>query len=166
MAASDIWIASSRAELLAGAEARIDVQPGDARSGSAFERLTIDGVPYFAKTQGYRTDWIMRLSGDRDLRQLKIWRAGVMRDAPPTIDHTVVGMAADGTGDDAMLTVLMRDVGDRLFEAGDIRIAPDDHFALIAAMAGLGAHFWGWEDDLGLVPMQDRLLWFAPAALA
>jgi hypothetical protein len=166
MARPDIWIAASRAELLAGAQSRADIFPGDARSGSSFERVTIDGERYFAKTSGYRSDWIMRVTGDRDLRALKIWRAGVMRDAPPEIDHAVVGMAAEGTGEDAMLTILMRDVGDQLFPDGDVRIAPDDHFALIGGMAALGAHFWGWEDAVGLVPMEQRLLWFAPATLA
>ena len=70
-------------ELLAGAGSRVVVDPGDARSGSSFERVTIDGQPFFAKTLGYRTDWIMRVTGDRDLRTLKIWRAGIMRDARP-----------------------------------------------------------------------------------
>lgn len=166
MAVPDAWIASSRAELLAGAESRVDVHPGDARSGSSFERVRIDGRPYFAKTAGYRTDWIMRITGDHDLRSLKLWRSGLMGEVPAEIDHTVVGMAVDGSGDDALLTVLMRDVGDRLFEDGDFRVAPDDHFALIGALATLSSHFWGWEDDIGLVPMEQRLLWFAPATLA
>jgi hypothetical protein len=166
MAPPYAWIASSRAELLAGAESRVVIHPGDARSGSSFERLTIDGIPYFAKTDGYRTDWIMRITGDRDLRALKIWRAGLMGNAPATIDHTVVGMAAEGAGEDAMLTVLMRDVREQLFEDGDVRIDPDEHFALIGAIATLGAHFWGWEDDIGLIPMEQRLTCFAPATLA
>jgi len=166
MAIAGIWVGSSRAELLAGAQSRLEIQPGDARSGSLFERVVIGGEPYFAKTGGYRTDWIMRVTGDRDLRALKLWRSGVMREVPPVIDHTVVGMAVDGSGDDAMLTVLMRDVGDQLFEEGDYRIPPDDHFSLIEAMASLSARFWGWEDDIGLVPMASRMLWFAPATLA
>src|SRR5262245_5013849 len=108
----------------------------------------------------------MRITVDRDLRQLRIWRAGVMRDTAPEIDHTVVGMAADGSGEDAMLTILMRDVGDRLFEDGDVRISADDHFALIGGLAALGAHYWGWKDDLALVQMEERLRWFAPETLA
>ena len=118
MAAPDPWIAASRTDLLAGATAHVAVDPGDARSGSAFEKVTIDGQPHFAKTLGYRTDWIMRVTGDRDLRTLKIWRAGIMRDAPPEIDHAVVGMAADGEGEDALLTILMRDIGDRPVPGG------------------------------------------------
>src|SRR5882724_3007843 len=114
------WIAASRAELLAGVESRVLVDPGDARSGSTFEQVVIDGQPHFAKTLGYRTDWIMRVTGDRDLRTLKIWRAGFMRDAPPEIDHAVVGMAVDGDheNEDSMLTILMRDIGEHLFVEG------------------------------------------------
>ena len=103
MATPEPWIAASRADLLAGAQSTRVVDPGDARSGSVFEKVTIDGEPYFAKTLGYRTDWIMRVTGDRDLRTLKIWQAGIMRDAPPEIDHAVVGMAADGEGEGAQL---------------------------------------------------------------
>ena len=114
MTSPDPWIAASRTDLLAGVTSHVTVDPGDARSGSVFEQVTIDGQPHFAKTLGYRTDWIMRVTGDRDLRTLKIWRAGIMRDAPPEIDHAVVGMAADGEGEDALLTILMRDIGEHL----------------------------------------------------
>src|SRR5258708_960446 len=131
MAEVEPWIAGSRAELLGGVQSRVVVDPGDARSGSVFERVTIDGRPFFAKTLGYQTDWIMRITGDRDLRTLKIWRAGIMSDAPPEIDHTVVGMAADGEGEAALLTVLMHDVGDQLFAEGDSTISLEDHLGLV-----------------------------------
>src|SRR3954451_6992233 len=131
------WVARSRAELLAGAQSRVVVDPGDARSGSVFEQVTIDGQSFFAKTLGYRTDWIMRITGDRDLRTLKIWRAGIMRDAPREIDHAVVGMAYDGDDEDedAMLTILMRDIGEHLFVEGDSVISLDDHLGLIDGLA-------------------------------
>jgi hypothetical protein len=166
MVGSEPWIASSRAELLEGAHSRLEVDPGDARSGSAFERVTIDGRAYFAKTLGYRTDWIMRVTGDRDLRTLKIWRAGIMNDAPPEIDHTVVGMAADGEGEDALLTILMRDVGDHLFAEGDTKISLTEHLGLVDGLAALSARFWGWSDDIGLTTLEERLRFFAPANIA
>ena len=62
------WVAKSRDELLAGATDRLVVNPADGKSGSEFELVTIEGERYFAKTLGYRTDWIMRVTGDRDLR--------------------------------------------------------------------------------------------------
>jgi hypothetical protein len=160
------WIAASRAELLAGVESRVLVDPGDARSGSTFEKVVIDGRPHFAKTLGYRTDWIMRVTGDRDLRPLKIWRAGIMRDAPPEIDHAVVGMAADGEGEDALLTILMRDIGDQLFPEGDATIALDDHLGLLDGLAALTARYWDWSDDIGLTTLEERIRFFAPDNIA
>ncbi len=166
MAGSEPWIAASRAELLEGVHSRFEVDPGDARSGSVFERVTIDGQPYFAKTLGHRTDWIMRVTGDRDLRTLKIWRAGIMSDAPTEIDHTVVGMAADGEGEDALLTILMRDVGNHLFAEGDTKISVAEHLGLLDGLAALSARFWGWSDEIGLTTLEERLRFFAPANIA
>jgi len=93
---------------------REPVQPIDARSGSHFERVLIDGQPHFLKVLGYRTDWIMRVTGDRDQRTFRIWQAGLLHRFPAEIDHTVVAMARDGDGLDAELGILMRDVGEWL----------------------------------------------------
>src|SRR6266511_2930645 len=139
MAGIEPWIARSRTELLAGVQSRVVVDPGDARSGSVFERVTLDGQPFFAKTLGYHTDWIMRITGDHDLRTLKIWRAGIMSDVPPEIDHTVVGMAAEGEGEDALLTILMRDVGKHLIPEGDAAISLETHLGLLDGLAALSA---------------------------
>jgi hypothetical protein len=110
----------------------------------------------------------MRVTGDRDLRTLKIWRAGIMRDAPPEIDHAVVGMAFDGDreNEDAMLTILMRDIGEHLFVEGDSKISLDDHLGLIDGLAALSAHYWGFTDDIGLTTMEERLRFFAPDNIA
>ena len=168
MAAKEPWIATSREELLAGADSRVVVDRSDGKSGSVFEQVTIDGRPHFAKTLGYRTDWIMRVTGDRDLRTLKIWRAGIMRDAPPEIDHAVVGMAFDGTreDEDALLTILMHDIGEHLFEEGDAKISLADHLGLSDGLAALSAHYWGWTDEIGLTSIEERLRFFAPDNIA
>lgn len=166
MTSPDVSIAPSRDELLVGAENRVIVTPGDARSGSVFERVTIDGEQYFAKTLGYRTDWIMRVTGDRDLRTLKIWRAGILRDVPAEIDHTIVGMAVDGKGEDALLTILMRDVGAHLIPEGDGAISIAQHLGLMDGLAALSARYWGWQDDLGLTTLEERLRFFAPDNIA
>jgi hypothetical protein len=166
MALMDAWVASSREELLWGAASRVVVDPPDARSGSAFEHVMIGGEPFFVKSVGYRSDWIMRVTGDRDLRTLKVWQAGVMANAPPEIDHAVVGMAVDGEGEEAVLTLLMRDVGDRLVADGDSAIALADHLGLLDGLAALSARYWGWTDPLGLITMEERLRLFAPDNLA
>jgi hypothetical protein len=168
MTGHEPWVARSRAELLAGAESSVEVERSDGKSGSIFELVTIDGQPHFAKTLGYRTDWIMRVTGDRDLRTLKIWRAGIMRDAPAEIDHAVVGMAFDGDAEneDAMLTILMHDIGEHLFDEGDATISLDDHLGLIDGLAALSAHYWGFTDDIGLTTMEERIRFFAPDNIA
>ena len=160
------WIAGSRDELLAGAQSRVEVDRPDGKSGSIFEQVTIDGERYFAKTLGYRTDWIMRITGDRDLRTLKIWRAGIMLESPPEIDHAVVGMAADGDDEHAMLTILMRDIGECLFAEGDATIPLAAHLGLLDGLAALSARWWGWNDNLGLTTMAERVRFFAPDNIA
>ena len=108
----------------------------------------------------------MRVTGDRDYRTFKIWNAGVMDAAPPSIDHAVVGMALEGSGETAVLSVLMRDVGEHLIPPGDDPITFTQHEQFIDHLADLGATMWGWRDDLGLKSMRERLRFFAPETIA
>jgi hypothetical protein len=108
----------------------------------------------------------MRVSGDEVHRPYLVWQAGIMDRAPGCIDHTVVAMGLEGTGDDAVLTVLMRDVGDLLVPPGDIVVPPAQHAGLVAHMAALSAAFWGWDDGIGLTTMAQRLRFFAPGTIA
>ena len=159
-------IAGSVGELVAGATRRTAVNPGDARSGSTFEEIELDGRRYFLKCLGHHSDWIMRVTGDRDLRTFRIWQAGIMDQAPACIDHAVVGMAVEGEGDDATLAVLMRDVGAGLVPEGDAVIPLRQHRRFVDHLAELSAAFWGWEDRLGLCSMAERLRFFAPDNIA
>ncbi len=159
-------VAPSIAALTAGATDRERVAPVDARSGSRFERLIIDGQRHFLKVLGYRTDWIMRVTGDRDQRTFRIWQAGLLHQFPVEIDHTVVAMARDGAGRDAELGILMRDVGDRLVPPGDTPITADTHARFVDHLAALCVGFRGWRDDLGLTTMTDRIRFFAPDTIA
>lgn len=162
----DVWVADSLAELTEGADERIEVRPGDARSGSGFEKLTVDGERYFLKTVSPAGDWIMRVTGDIDHRTFRIWKAGLMSEAPDCIDHTVVGMALDGEGPDAVLGILMRDVAEHLVPEGDAVLPTEQHEGFLDHMAALYAHFWGWRDTLGLATLEQRLRFFAPDNIA
>jgi Phosphotransferase enzyme family len=159
-------IAASGEELVAGATQRTVVSPGDARSGSVFERVELGGERYFLKRLGYQTDWIMRVTGDRDGRTFTIWQHGLMDRAPACIDHAVVGMALEGAGETAMLSILMRDVGGGLVPEGDGRIPVELHRQFVDHLAALSAELWGWRDDLGLCTMAERLRFFAPDNIA
>jgi len=154
-------------ELLTRASSRESLRPGDARSGSTFERLTIDGQQYFLKRLTPRSDWIMRLTGDRVHRPYLVWKAGIMSKAPACIDHTVVAMEVSGTGDDAELSMLMRDVGAHLVPEGDTVVPAAQHEGFVEHMAELAASFWGWRDSVGgLASMEERLIFFAPDNIA
>jgi Phosphotransferase enzyme family len=153
-------------ELLATAASRQGVRPYDARAGAAYERVTIGGDAYFVKRLSPASDWIMRVTGDHVHRPYLVWQAGIMDRAPGCIDHTVVAMEVDGTGDRTVLTMLMRDVGGFLVPPGDTVVPPGQHENFITHMAALSAAFWGWDDDIGLTTMAQRLRFFAPDNIA
>jgi hypothetical protein len=159
-------IAPSVAALTGGATARRQVYPADARSGSRFERVLIDAQPHFLKVVSYRTDWIMRVTGDRDQRTFRIWQAGLLHRFPPEIDHTVVAMARDGEGLDAELGILMRDVGAWLVPPGDTPITAETNARFVDHLAALCVAFRDWRDNLGLTTMVERIRFFAPDTIA
>jgi hypothetical protein len=128
--------------------------------------VTADGRAYFLKRLSPGTDWIMRITGDHVHRPYLIWQAGIMDKAPACIDHTVVAMEVTGAGDGAVLSMLMRDVTGRLVPPGDTSVPRAQHQAFLAHMAELCAAFWGWDDDIGLTTMTQRLRFFAPGNIA
>jgi hypothetical protein len=152
--------------LLARATSRVEVRPGDARTGSTFERLEVDGQRWFVKRLSPRSDWVMRVTGDHEHRPYLVWRAGIMAAAPSCIDPAVADMAVAGEGDDAVLTVVMRDVGEHLVPEGDAPVPLEQHARFVAHLATLSAAFWGWRDELGLTSMAQRIRFFAPATIA
>jgi len=81
--------------------------------------VVVDGEPYFVKRLSPASDWIMRVTGDHVHRPHLVWQVGIMDRAPGSIDHTMVTMQVSGAGDDAVLTMVMGDVGDCLVPEGD-----------------------------------------------
>ena len=153
-------------ELLARAAPRQSVPPGDGRSGAAFERVTVDGTAYFVKRLSPASDWVMRVTGDHVHRPYLAWQAGIMDRAPGCLDHTMVAMEVEGADGDAVLTMLMHDVGGFLVPPGDTVVPPGQHAGFIAHMAALSAAFWEWDDNIGLTTMAQRLRFFAPDNIA
>ena len=154
------------AEVLARATWCESVRPDDARAGADYQRVVADGRAYFLKRLSPATDWIMRVTGDHVHRPYLVWRAGIMDKAPSCIDHTVVAMEVAGTGDDARLSMLMRDVGACLVPPGDAPVPLAQHARFLTHMAELAASFWGWHDDIGLTTMPERVRFFAPDNIA
>ena len=156
------WVAADQGELLEGATSRVPFSAADGKSGSRLERVEIRGEQFFLKSLTYSDDWISRTIGDREFWPFKVWRAGVMDAAPDCIDHATLGMALEGEGDSARLSILMRDVSPWLVPEGDDVVPAEVHVGFLEHMAALHACFWGWQDEVGLTPMPNRLLWFAP----
>jgi hypothetical protein len=122
---------------------------------------------FFVKRLSASSDWIMRIAGDHVHRPYLIWQSGIMDRAPDLIDHTVVAMDLTGTpGEDAILTIVMRDVGKALVPPGDAMVPAAQHARFIAHMAALSSAFWEWEDQIGLTTMAQRMRFFAPDNIA
>jgi hypothetical protein len=154
-------------ELLGRASRRDALRPGDARSGSHFEAVVIDGQRYFLKRTTPSLDWIMRVTHDRVHRNYLVWQAGIMDRVPQVIDHTVVAMELGGGEDGNELAILMRDVGAHLVPEGDMVVPADQHNGFVAHLAALSAAFWGWRDTVGgLTTMEERVRFFAPDNIA
>ena len=160
------YVAASLDELVAGATDRVEVRSSDAKSGSRFETLRIDGVPHFLKSLSAEDDWIMRVTGNDSHWELKVWQAGLYAETPDVIDHTIVGMALEGTGPSARLSILMADCAADLVPPGDDPVPPEHHADWIDHMAAMHAHFMGWRDALGLYDLSGRWLFFAPETIA
>jgi hypothetical protein len=160
------WIAASLEELIAGATDRAEVRTSDARSGARFERLVLQGRRCFLKVLSGDDDWIMRVTGNTSNWEFKAWQAGLYAKTPSVIDHTVLGMALEGTGSSARLSILMTDCTADLVPPGDAVVPLAHHAGFIDHMAAMHAHFMGWHDHLGLQDLAQRFRWFAPDNIA
>jgi hypothetical protein len=152
-------------ELVAGATRRVAFHNSDGKSGSGFERVEIDGRRYVLKTLHVDDDWIARSLGDLGCRPVMMWTSGLLDAVPAAIDHTVVG-AATGLGRHGWGgALLMHDVGEHLVPEGDAPVTLERHAGLLDGMARLSARFWGWRDDVGLLPPSIRWTFFGPGML-
>jgi hypothetical protein len=157
-------VAPSVDDLLAGARRLGRHTTNEARSGSLFERVEVDGQPCVVKYVHPDLDFTMRVSGDIGCRPLRVWAAGLVDAAPTAIDHATLGAAPWGrNGWGAAL--LMRDVSAELVPAGDAPLPEPAHVAFLDHLAELAARTWGWRDELDLLPHRLRWAWFGPAQL-
>ena len=159
-------VAGSVEELLAGASGREPFLHSDSKSGSAFERVLIDGEPHVVKYVHIDDDWTMRFCGDVGCKPLQVWASGLMDVLPERIEHGMVGAAA-GLGRNGWgAALLMRDLSAELVPAGDDPITLEEHLGYLDTMAALAARTWNWVDDVGLVPLGNRWTWFSDSNIA
>jgi hypothetical protein len=159
-------VASSLDELLDGVTRREPFFTTDSKSGSAFERVVIDGESLIVKHVHIDEDWTMRFNGDVGCHPLQVWSSGLMDVLPERIDHGVVGVAG-GLGRNGWgAAILMRDMSTEMVPPGDDVLPPEHHAQFLDDIAAMSARMWGWSDDVGLVPIDSRWTWFNHATLA
>jgi len=154
-------VVGSVEELIAGATSRTPLEDADGKSGAVLERVVIDDQQYVLKLVDLRHDWIARQVGDLSNLPVVAWEAGLVDLVPDVIDHTIVGAARGAQGG----AVLMRDASADLVPGDEGPIPLAQHLRFLEHMARCHATAWGWQDDVGLVPLANRYLFFSPAAL-
>ncbi len=156
-------VASSVDELLAGASEPEPLAQSDGKSGARLERVVRDGVPLVVKHLDLRSDWTMRAVGDLGCTTLTLWRRGVLDRLPACFDQPIIGVAHDPSRPGGYATtLLMRDVGSALVPEGDDPLPFAQHRGFLDHLARLSAAFWGFSDDLGLIPLANRYFELSP----
>jgi len=157
----------SLGELLDGVEDREPFHASDALSGSRFERVRYRGERAIIKYVSLDDDWIMRATGDLRSRQLRLLSSGLLERLPRSIDHATLAAAPYvSPNGHAGAAILMRDVSPYLIPAGGGVIALETHRRFLDHMAELHATFWGWADDLELLPLPHHYVFLTPAMVA
>jgi hypothetical protein len=154
-------VAPSIDAMVRGASERAPLVQTDGKSGAVLERVVIDGDAYVLKTVDRGSDWIMRQIGDLSCLPVVVWESGLLDLVPDCIDPTLVAAAR---GDDGT-AVLMRDASSELVEPGDRSLPLEQHLRFLDHMAASHAATWGFRDDVGLVPLANRYLFFSPCSL-
>jgi len=149
-------------ELIGDATPREVWKTADSLSGSLLERVVIDDEPFVVKHLHVDDDWIQRVQGDLYTRPYVMWTTGLFDALPDCIDHTIVdvagGLGRNGWGS----AILMRDVSPELVQVEAGIIGLRRHLGFIDHMAQLHAHFWGFRDDIGLMPRNNLYYMLSP----
>ncbi len=153
-------VASSVAELIAGATSCEPLSHADGKSGARLERVVIHGEPFVLKRFDYASDWVLRVGGDVGVRAVALWENGLYDKVPGCIDHTVVGAARGLDG----AALLMRDITPFLIPE-DAPVTMVQHRGFLAHMAALHASFWGWQDTCGFTPLATAYSMFGRASM-
>lgn len=159
-------VVSSLEELFEGVTHREPFFNTDSKSGSAFERVVIDGESLIVKHVHVDEDWTMRFNGDVGCNPVQVWKSGLMDAAPEHIEHGVIAVAAGFGRNGWGGAILMRDLSEAMIPAGDTVLTVEQHASLLDSLAALSARLWGWKDDVGLTPLENRWTWFNPASLS
>ena len=159
-----VRIEASVESLLLGATAPEAWSTSDSKSGSHFERVTIDGERHIVKYICVDDDWIMRATGDLHCRQLTLFSSSVLAALPEVIDHAMVACAPYMSRlGHRSAALLMRDVSEEMVPPGSEPIETALHRRFLAQMAQMHAAYLGFEDRAGLFPFAHHYVFLTPA---
>jgi hypothetical protein len=154
-------VASSYAELVAGASSSAPLTHTDGKSAVPMERVVIDSASYVTKQISPRFDWISRATGDYGCRARYCWQSGLLDELPDCLDHTTVAVAYEP--ESLTTTLLMHDVSAYLVPEGNTLIPLEQHHRFLSHMATLHASFWTTADTLPVItPMATRYTTLTP----
>jgi hypothetical protein len=157
-------LAASVEEMLERATRLGEHSPIDMRSAARFERVVVDGQRCIVKYVHPEHDFTMRVSGDIGCRPRRVWAAGLMDVVADVIDHATLAAAPWGRNGWGV-ALLMRDVSAELVPPGDAPLPDEQHARFVDHCAAMCARFWGWHDDLDLLPYRLRWAWFGVSQL-
>jgi hypothetical protein len=135
--------------------------PNDGWSGSRLTALDAPDGRYVLKRTSWETDWIVRATDDRTLREGWVAAGAVDVPSPPrAIVDPYLGVAADAGG----IAILMRDLSEQLFEWQGAPIPAPDLDRVLASVGTLHAARW-WPTEPGpWCRLDRRLTLLGPAA--
>ena len=150
-----------RSALIEPGAVRVGLDGHDGRSGARLERVHLSGgTRLIVKSTLPGADLGMVVSGDRDGRELRLWRAGHLDELPDAVGHAIL----DGwKEDDGRIVTVMRDLGDSVI-TWDRRLSHSDCRRILAAMAGLHKRFAGRSPG-ELCPLETYLTGLAPGTV-
>ena len=127
---------------------RVPLADHEGKSGAALERVWLaDGTRVVVKRFAPDDDIVMRLTGDREGREVAMWLSGVFERLPPEIGHAVVG----GWFEDGYGVLVMRDLNGAVLTWQD-QLSAADVRRVVRSMAALHRAFHG-APPAGLAPL-------------
>jgi hypothetical protein len=137
----------------------------DGLSGGKLWWVDVEGISssrYVLKRFSWDSDWVMRVTEDRQARAIVSWKTGLLDRLPDDFAHEVVGCARDGSG----WAILLHDASAAMIPPGDELIAPEDNERFVDAMASMHSTFWeqpqAADGSLGFCTLYQRYSALAP----